>query len=231
MSPLQAADDHNRPLVRALLSNPAWRARYLAHVRTITKNWMDWEQIGPVFEKYHQLIDADVRRDRKRLYSYAEFKSSVEGVEGEGAGAARGRRSSSLKSFVAERHRFLTKHPELKGPWPEIASVQHKEVSGEAGMQRLRVTMRVSTDVAVDRVLLYFRLRRLEPFRVVVMHDDGKHGDGAAADHVFAGDTPPLAGGTRIRYYVEARAPEKIGTTSFRPEKAGAGATLYRFKK
>ena len=122
-------------------------------------------------------------------------------------------------------------HPDLKGPWPEIAAVQHKEVPGEAGMQRLRVTVRVGTKVAVDRVLLYFKLRRLEPFRLVTLHDDGKHGDGAAGDLVFAGDTPPLADRTPIRYYVEARAPEKIGTTTFHPEKAAAGAARYRFKR
>ncbi|MHC4079586.1 MAG: CotH kinase family protein, partial [Planctomycetota bacterium] len=225
MSPLQAADDYNRPLARALLSNPAWRARYLAHVRTTTRNWLDWEKVGPVFRQYQQLIDADIRRDRKRLYGYAEFQRGVEGAEGEreeGAGARRGRRSRSLRSFVTERYRFLMEHRELKGPWPEITAVTHKEVPGEAGMKRLRVTARVGTNVAVDRVLLYFRLKRLEPFRLVTMHDDGKHGDGAAGDRVFAGDTPPLARGTRIRYYVEARAPQKIGSTTFHPEKAAA---------
>ncbi len=229
MSPLVAADNPDRPLARALLSNPVWRARYLAHVRTITRNWMDWEKIGPVFQKYQQLIDADVRADRRRLYSYAEFKAGVQGAQAEGAAGRRG--SRSLKSFVTERYRFLMEHPELAGPWPEIASVTHKEVPGEAGMQRLRVTVRVGTKVVPERVLLYFRLRRLGPFRLVTLHDDGRHGDGAAGDLVFAGDTPPLAGRTRIRYYLEARAPEKVGTTTFHPEKAAAGATPYRFKR
>ena len=82
MSPLVAADNRDRPLARALLSNPVWRARYLAHVRTITRNWMDWDKIGPVFRKYQKLIDADVKRDRKRLYGYAEFNSAVDGDSG-----------------------------------------------------------------------------------------------------------------------------------------------------
>ena len=114
MSPLQAADDPNRPLVRALLANPAWRARYLAHVRTITNSWMDWKRIGPIFKKYHKLIDADVKRDRKRLYSYADFKGSLGGSDAAGAAGGRGR-STPLQSFVTERHRFLVNHASMKG--------------------------------------------------------------------------------------------------------------------
>jgi len=225
MSPLHAAEDANRPLVKALLSNPVWRARYLAHVRTITTTWLDWEKIGPVFEKYHQLIDADVRRDRKRLYGYAEFQRSLGSDD---AGNDR-RRSTSLKSFVTERSRFLLAHPQLKGPWPEIAAVTHEAVPGEEGKKQLRVKARVGNDVALDQVLLYFKRKRLDPYRAVKMFDDGKHGDGAAGDGVFAADTAAFVPKNRIRYYVEARARQDIGTTTFHPAKAEASPIRYRF--
>ena len=59
--------------------------------------------------------------------------------------------------------------------------------------------------------------------RVVRMRKDGEDG--------FAARTTAFKAGNRIRYYVEARAGQKIGTTTFQPEGAEAAPVSYRFKK
>ncbi|MEE9127021.1 MAG: hypothetical protein V3U11_07760, partial [Planctomycetota bacterium] len=125
--------------------------------------------------------------------------------------------------LVDQRRPDVLSHPALKGPWPKILSVEHQEVPGRAGRNCLRVAARVSKDVPVEQVLLYFRDKRSGPFRLVRMGKDSEGG--------FAARTAPFKGGNRIRYYVEARAGKKVGTTTFHPPSAEAAPVSYRFKK
>ena len=58
------------------------------------------------------------------------------------------------------------------------------------------------------------------PFSHVSMFDDGAHGDGESGDGVYGGVIPPNSAGSIVRYYIEARASDDVGTTVFSP--AGA---------
>jgi hypothetical protein len=49
-----------------------------------------------------------------------------------------------------------------------------------------------------------------------------------AGDGEFAGEIPAVPRGTKIRYYVEARALESLGTTAFLPESSEWGARSVR---
>lgn len=85
LSPVAFEDDDARPLIHRLLAVPALRARYLAHVRTIVEESLDWEKLAPIVAEYHALIDAEVKADTKKLYSYEAFvKGPIEDVEGGG---------------------------------------------------------------------------------------------------------------------------------------------------
>ena len=86
MDPLSQASSANRPVLAALLGNPHWKARYLAHVRTIAEQSLDWNTLGPIFEKYRALIDDDVREDTKKLVSYEDFSQSDVSSGGGGGG-------------------------------------------------------------------------------------------------------------------------------------------------
>ena len=221
-SPVFLENSVDRPLIRRLLSVPAWRARYLAHVRTIVEEWLDWKILGPVCRQIHDRLSQKLLADRKKLCSNEDFQNSLEQDVSEGF-----HRVPALKRFVEERRKQLLTHPTLKGPWPTIASISHREEPGEGGTTSIRVRAGVSRDVPVQKALLYYRTRRLGPFVSVVMHDDGAHGDGAAQDGVFGATTPCFPRGTRVRYYVEVRAPAAVGTTTFRPARAEAGALEY----
>ena len=72
-SPIAHESNAARPLIHRLLSNPEWRARYLAHVRTVADEWLDWEVLGPIVNEYQELIDAEVQQDNKKLYDYQDF--------------------------------------------------------------------------------------------------------------------------------------------------------------
>ncbi|MBN4075050.1 MAG: hypothetical protein COA71_02900 [SAR86 cluster bacterium] len=95
LDPLVGLNDATKPLRSRLLAVPALRERYLAYVRDIAENWMDWDVIGPVATDIHEMITDDVNRDTRKLYSSLSFEQSLDG----GAG--------SLQHFFEERRAYL----------------------------------------------------------------------------------------------------------------------------
>ncbi len=118
MSPLQYENEEERPLIRGLLSVPHLRARYLAHVRTITEEWLNWDVLGPVAESYRALLGDEIEKDVKKLYATAAYAKSIEGDYDGGRRPVPG-----IRRFVNERREAILSHPELKKPHPAIASV------------------------------------------------------------------------------------------------------------
>jgi hypothetical protein len=96
LDPLAALTE-NRPLRSKLFAVPALREKYLGYVREISTKWLDWNTLGPLTERYRALIDADVKIDTKKLYSYDEFLAGIAGSE------------RSLKTFAADRRAFLNR--------------------------------------------------------------------------------------------------------------------------
>jgi hypothetical protein len=74
-----------------LLAVPALREKYLGYVRDIAQNHLSWLVLGPVAERYHALIDADIKIDTRKLYSYEEFQTGL----------------ATLRRFVEQRRAYL----------------------------------------------------------------------------------------------------------------------------
>jgi spore coat protein CotH len=103
LDPLAAANNPNAVLAAKLLAVPALRARYLGYVRDLATKWLAWETLGPVAQAYHELIDADVRRDTRKLERHEDFAASL----GDG--------TRSLKTFAEKRRTFLLNHAAVRG--------------------------------------------------------------------------------------------------------------------
>lgn len=110
LDPLARIDDPSRPLVRSLLSHPQLRARYLAYVRTIAEHWLDWEVLGPIYDRYVALMDQDMWDDTRRSSSYAEF---LESAAPAGGGSTGPRGAPGLRAFVEQRRAYLLDHPDI----------------------------------------------------------------------------------------------------------------------
>lgn len=93
--PLLLASSENAPLAAKLLAVPALRTRYLAYVRELAETHLDWSRLGPLAERYHALIDADVKRDTRKLESYEAFAASLT------------ESPRSLKAFADQRRAYL----------------------------------------------------------------------------------------------------------------------------
>ena len=204
LSPITHEDNAARPLIKRLLSNPEWRARYLAHVRTVRDEWLDWEVLEPIIKEYQTLIDAEVQKDDKKLYGYEEFTTGV---------------PEDLKRFVNQRRGYLNNHPELSKPVPEIVSVEIGSGTSPVSNQSVSIKATLDKSIDVDAVLLYYSTDRYVAFNPVPMTKEGGS---------YVGRIPGFPAGTTVYYYVEASAVKTHGTTAFSPAKSEQGAAQYR---
>lgn len=210
LDPLYGEFDESKPLLYKLMESSPLRSRYLAHVRTIAEESLDWDRLEPVIDSYRRLIDADVESDTRRLYSYDAF---VEGVAGVGL---------SLKRFIQERRDYLLAHPDIAKPTPRIADLTRSggEKDAPSTTDTVPVSARIdSQSPAPGSVWLYYATRELAPFTAVPM----ERADAA----VFHAQIPPQPAGTVVRYYAESRSPERYGPTSFYPSNTEMGALRY----
>ena len=229
LSPVAQEYDEMRPVIHRLLSIPHLRARYLAHIRTIVDEWLDWEALAPIIEEYRSLIDAEVKADEKKLYAYEAFvgsyiKDEIRGGHfGPPAGFHGGRRGGgpgvipSFKRFVEERRGYLLNHPEINRPTASIQTVS--QPANPLANQPVQITAEISADTKIDHVVLYYAIGRLARFESVTMSRNGS---------VYTGKIPATPAGTSVRYYIEARTVESSGTTTFSPAKTEFGALTYR---
>ena len=93
LDPLVGLNDDSKPLRSKLLAVPALRAKYLSYVRDMADKWLDWHTLGPLAQKHHDAIAADVKLDTRKLYSTEGFDAGV----------------ASVKKFADERRAFLLK--------------------------------------------------------------------------------------------------------------------------
>ena len=204
VSPVAHEDNAARPLIKRLLSNREWRARYLAHVRTVVDEWLDWEVLEPIITEYQTLIDTEVQQDDKKLYGYEEFATGVPG---------------DLKRFVNARREHLRNHRELNKPSPKITTVEIGSGFPPIANQPVSVKATLDKSVAADSVFLYYSDDQYAVFNQVMMK---KEKDG------FVGQIPAFPAKTAVYYYVEANAVKTHGTTTFSPARAELGAAQYQ---
>ncbi|MDB5351012.1 MAG: cotH [Planctomycetota bacterium] len=112
LDPLIGLNDSAKPLRSKLLAVPALRARYLDHVRTIARDWLDWEKLGPIVAQYRAVLDKELEADTRKLMTHDAYLRSVgEEVKGD---APRGRATANLRKFAEGRRKYLLENPEIK---------------------------------------------------------------------------------------------------------------------
>ncbi len=218
LSPVALENDTMRPVVRRLFAIPHLRSRYLAHVRTIANEWLNWDRLQPIIAEYQSLVDAEVKADDKKLYAYEAFATShTKDQGGGGPGGRGGRVTPSFKRFVEERAEYLLNHPEIDKPTPTIESVSKPEEP--MANQPVQITVEIGGDVDVDAVILYYADGRLASFQSALMSKKGA---------AYVGEIPAYPAGKKIRYYVEVRSSEPNGTTTFFPTQTEFAPLTYR---
>ena len=256
LSPVAHEDNENLPVISRLLSIPHLRARYLAHVRTIVSEWLDWDVLNPIITEYQSLIDAEVKADSKKLYAYDAFANSqtkdVSGGEGPGPGGFGpggdfGRRGGFGRRGAPDgeggRRRGTGRGggpgggvtPSFKRFVSERREflLNHPEINKPTPV--IQWVSQYSAPVAWGTVQIKAEVSgdvELESALLYystgteMLFDSVKMQE--AGNGVYSGEIPPFLPGTHVHYYVEARSAASVGTTTFAPPGVELGAFTYR---
>jgi hypothetical protein len=110
LDPLVGLDDPQKPLRSKVLAVPSFRAQYLRNIRTIADESLGWKKLGPVVSQLRSLIEQDVEKDTRRLYTFEAFKNTTADNPNTGANGL----EFPLRAFADQRRKFLLSHPEVK---------------------------------------------------------------------------------------------------------------------
>ncbi|HBO52454.1 MAG TPA: hypothetical protein DD471_10765 [Planctomycetes bacterium] len=211
-SPLEFENSRERPLISKLLSAPNLRARYIAHVKTILDESLDWDAIGPVVAGYRKVLGNEIAKDTTKLYPTEAYEK---GVDGEFSG---GRRPvAGIKNFVTGRRAYLLKHPALSEKAPVISSVKASP-SEASPSSKVKVSIRTGKGEKPGKVLLYHATGKFGAFAASEMKKNGP---------AWTGSIPAYPAGTLVRYYAEARSATNDATV-FEPRRAEGSPLSYR---
>ena len=125
LDPLVALDDAGKPLRSKLLAVPALRDRYLANLRKLAEEDLDWKNLGPVVAGYRKLAEKAVAADTRKLSTTEDFlKLTADEVsttpEAAPAEMRRGpgHGGMAIRAFAEQRRAFLLADPRVKGAKP-----------------------------------------------------------------------------------------------------------------
>lgn len=133
LDPLIGLDDPSKPLRSRLLQVPAFRAQYLANVRTIAEKDLNWANIGPFLAQQRALIEPALETDTRKDTSIASFRRATadtppppaqtpEAAPASDTPPRRPGGDRSLRTFADRRSAFLLKATAPANPSPTDAA-------------------------------------------------------------------------------------------------------------
>ncbi len=197
MSHLLHSTDANWPLVSKLLSVPAYKRMYLAHLKTIMEeNFTNNGTYYTMAVNLRSTIDASVQADPNKFYTYAQYNSNlttdITGGPGPGGGSVPG-----ITNLMNGRYNYLMSQSDFTAAQPSISNVMVVNTPTLGGSVSINATV-------TNRNNVYLRYRSVvgAPFAKIEMYDDGNHNDGAANDDVYGADI--LINSNTTQYYIYA---------------------------
>jgi hypothetical protein len=200
--PLAEIENLKRPLISKLLKISYYRKIYLAHLRTITNEWLVSGQLMTRAQAISKEIEPAIKQDTLKLYSQLDFQNALDKTMKSGPDNVIG-----LRQLMSKRSEWLAKHPLLNKLQPKIAEVKHSKDA-----EKVKVTAKVSD--ATKGAWLYYRKDKMFAFGRTPMLDDGANGDVMAGDGIF---TVQVDRSIAKQYYIAAEGEE--GASTF-PERA-----------
>jgi hypothetical protein len=219
MSPLVMATSADRPLMQKLFANnPTYKRKYLAHLKTIALEMFNSDAYFNRIKTLQSKIDAAVKADTNKFYSYADFSRNLlfatlerERVGGPGGGFGGGPAYIvGIKGLMDARMTYLKGTPEFTAIQPSVTTVNAALTTNDT----IQITAKIAT---ADTAWVGFRFRQSEIFNRIRLYDDGKNGDGAAGDGIFGAKFKKPSRTSDAQYYVYA---ENQNAGLFSPQRA-----------
>jgi hypothetical protein len=196
MTHLVHINDSNWPLVKQLLASATFKRMYIAHMRTILSEQFANNSFYNDALSLQNLIKTSVSADPNKFYTYANFISNLTTDISGGNGSAPG-----LTNLINGRNTYLSALADFTAVQPVISGIavsdNHPPISA-----LVHITANIANAMASGTFLAY-RSGDVEPFKRILMLDDGLHGDGAANDGVYGSSITISAYKTEYYFYAE----------------------------
>ena len=216
LSPFYNTTRSTKPVLSRTLQFPDWKARYVAHFRTVIEESFSWAELGGLVTKYQNMIAQDVAKDTKKIYTTAQFTENVTKDIRVGMSTIRG-----LKPLIEARQSYFNSYPDFQTTRPTLSDLNYHPTNPRS-TQAIHVTVKASS---AAKVTLYHRVKG--PFIQATMYDDGQHGDGGANDGTYGAVVSPAPPpGGIVNYYVGAST--SSGVMRFLPRNAEHKAPRFQ---
>jgi spore coat protein CotH len=193
------SNDAAHPLIQKLMANARYRKMYIAHLRTITDEFI---ASGLYLERaayFRAIIDAAVQNAPNGFYNYTQFQNSLTtNTTGGGGGPGGGSSIPGIQLLMNARNTYLQGTTEFIQQPPVISDVHPIANAFNYGADA-NILANVS---GATNVFLGYRTDHRLRFVRKSMFDDGMHNDGAAGDGIYGAAF--LLDGTTPEFYVWA---------------------------
>jgi len=204
-SPFYHADNANYPLLNKLMQVPAYRQRYLAHVRTILEEALNLTTTQAFIDEWSDFIDAQVQNDPKKLTTYNAFVTE----------------QTTLQTRLTARRNAMN-NAEVNTVGAAISGVKMISAGGEwstpLANEPITIEAIVSSTDGIGAVNCHYSTELVGNFTVLPMTSNGTS---------YQAQIPGLSAGTVVRFYIEAIESNTAGTRSYQP--VGAEHDVYYF--
>ncbi|HNF71310.1 MAG TPA: CotH kinase family protein [Chitinophagaceae bacterium] len=202
------ATDTYWPLINAVHSNPVWKRKYYAHMRTIIGEFFVNHLYDTLASQCHTITDTACYSDNNKFFTYNQFLNSMDSSVVNGSYSVPG-----IRQLMDARVTYLQTVPEFISTAPMFITI-HASVPSPAYASTFTMLATVS-NVNTGTVWLGYRFDKTKKFTLLQLFDDGSHNDGASGDGVFGNDV--MMNGGAMQYYVYA---ENADAGIFSPARA-----------
>lgn len=198
--------DVNWPLINIVNSNAQYKRMLVAHMRTITNEFITNNYFQTRAQQLQSIIDTSVVNDTCNFFSYSQFQNGLTQNVSVGSYSVPG-----ISNLLTSRLSYLQGTTDFGYTTPTITAISTSDNS-----PTINSTVSITANVVnTNTVYLGYRNHMQDKFTRVLMYDDGNHNDGTASDNVFGATITITSGETE--YYIYA---ENTNAGMFSPQRA-----------
>lgn len=200
------ATDVNWPLINIVNSNSQYKRMLVAHMRTITNEFIANSIFQTRAQQLQIIIDTSVVNDTCNFFNYNQFQNGLTQNISVGSYSVPG-----ISNLLNARLTYLQGTSDFGYATPTITSV-----SASNNSPAINSTVSITANVVnTGTVYLGYRSYTQNKFTKIIMYDDGAHNDGIAGDNIYGAIISVTSGETE--YYVYA---ENTNAGMFSPQRA-----------
>lgn len=208
LSPFYHDTHTDWPLINAVMQNATYKKMYVAHLRTIVKDFFTNNEYVSLATQIQNLIESKVQSDSNKFYSYTQFKNGMNSNVNIGSYSVPG-----ISTLMDARITYLKSTTEFTQTTPTISAITPIPAV-PAYNAPVAITASV-TNTKTDAVFLGYKFDETKKFEKLQLFDDGNHNDGAAGDNIYGASLTMTS--ANLYYYIYA---ENANAGMFSPERA-----------